>query len=326
MSRWRLGRLVSGAAAVAAGCCLAVSAAAQVSGKGYGQVESYFEDVATDVARRGLQTTSSNAGDCQNNYYGMNPCPGIIRHWREFATKFGLEDNRQNAAIFEAYINKEYRKADRLYAGAMGFSMPPDSEYWGVGKEIAALGIKPEEMYQKDCSNDPNAPNPCPGILRHWRTFLKKHGLKEDRRSAQIFQAYAQRNYRKGDRLYAAATGRSVFFTKKPHSGIGSEVATLGLGQLAQGREQDCEPNYFAPNPCPTAVRHWKAFAAKHGLALDLRSAEIFQAYVKRDFTRADRMYAAAKRMSVDQLLQSRGVTPPAQQTEPRPLVVPIWP
>ena len=57
------------------------------------------------------------------------------------------------------------------------------------------------------CVHNYFAPRPCMSTIKTWRQFTSQQGLAYDRVSAEIFQAYAERNFDYGDRLLATAKG-----------------------------------------------------------------------------------------------------------------------
>ncbi len=289
------------------------------------EVTPYYEDVAAYVASLGIAREKGSERTCKNDYYADRPCRGIARAWRTFAERFGLEENRGSARMFRDYIQGNYKNADRLYAKAMGYDFPLYGDYEGVGLDVIALGIKPEIPNDKACKNNVFSTHPCPGIDAAWRTFAAVHGLTLDEDSARLFQFYIEGEMKQGDHLYAQMTGRPVFYELPVHSGIGAEIAALGL-RPERDDERFCTNNYYAANPCPGIEKVWREFAAEHGIEMNYRNAGILVAYAKGDYTGGDRLIAQAQNVTVTVLLESRGVEIPREQAEPVRLLVPIRP
>ncbi len=285
---------------------------------------SVYQEVADEVLALGLDPDSGGKFECQHNYYAGYPCRGSISLWREFADRNGLGRDRRSASIFEAYIRRDYRLGDRLYAKAKGYKLPPHGGYEGPGLEIMALGLQPDTDKEGACQNNPFSSNACRGVKRLWKAFAKKHGMPENRRSAAAFQAYVNGDFVAADRIYADMTGRRVFY-ERVYSNIGREAqearweADRGIGKAA------CQANYFADNPCKKTVRMWKAFAKKHNLKLDRKSAAMFQAYAEGDYERGDELYAAQKHISVEELVELRPAKPGKKERVLPRLIIDIW-
>lgn len=289
------------------------------------EVTPYYEDVAAYVASLGIRREKGTDRTCKNNYYAERICPGIARAFGAFTERFGLEENRDSGRMLRDYIQGAYKNADRLYAKVMGYDFPLYGDYEGVGLEVIALGIKPEIPTDKACKNNVFSTHPCAGIETAWRTFAATHGLALNEDSARLFQFYIAGEMKQGDRLYAQMTGRAVFYELPVHSGIGAEIAALGL-RAERNDEHGCTNNYYAANPCPGIEKVWREFAAKHDIEMNYQNAGILVAYAKGDYTGGDRLVADAKGVTVTVLLESRGVEIPREQAEPVRLLVPIRP
>ena len=286
---------------------------------------SQYPEVANDVARLGLTTWDGSDRGCTPNFYAGNPCLDMLPLWRDFAARHELGENRRSADMFQAYIGRDYRKADRLYAQAKGYELPPYGGYEGPGSELADLGVVADRRCpacQEKCSLNPFSDYPCLHAISIWRDFAEKHGLPLDRKSGQIFEAYAQKDFARGDRLYTSTTGRSTMLgDEEPHSQIGDEANQFGFGGIDRrcpACQEKCTYNYFADYPCVYAIQPWRDFAAKHGLPLDETSADIFQAYVERRFAEGDKLFAAEKGMTVEELLESTGIIRSKPKEKPR--------
>ena len=74
---------------------------------------------------------------------------------------------------------------------------------------------------------------------------------------------------------------------------VAREIADLGLAAGHDDRE--CFHNYHSPNPCIESIPLFERFAARHGFELSVDAAYMFQAFVRGEYGRADRLYARAK-------------------------------
>ena len=177
-------------------------------------------------------------------------------------------------------------------------SEPPNWDYSFAGplyEDVMAEVYQPELRgryagpAKASCRPNPRATIPCPGTLRAYAAFIERHSLEESYASASLYEAYTNGQYRIGDRLFARLKG----YTLPRYYGPGEEVIAMNLPIRAANR--GCSHNYFAASPCPRSVRLWKLFAKRHGLALDYRSARIFEAYAMGSFRAGDLLYAEAK-------------------------------
>ena len=276
--------------------------------------DSYFPDIAGELAELGLARGYDEKA-CEHNYYSPQPCIESIPLFEAFAASHGFPLDHNTAWMFQAYVEGEYARGDRLYARAKGYELP---KYEGIGNEVAALGLTPTleaARGEKGCHYNYYSPNPCPEFMEMWRAFAERHGLGLDRASADIFEAYADGSYRRGDRLYRVARG----IAEPGYVGPGTEVMALGfkpstdLGRL-------CQHNPASPNRCVTSLEEFEEFAARHGLPLDLNTADIFQAYVRHDVKRGDALYARAKGIPVEAL------SDPELLEEVAPLIIDVVP
>ena len=60
------------------------------------------------------------------------------------------------------------------------------------------------------CVHNYYSDNPCLSTVASWRAWAAEQGIAADRRSAEVFQAYAERNVTKGDRLLAELKGTTM--------------------------------------------------------------------------------------------------------------------
>lgn len=290
---------------------------------GYGDGSSAFKDIAGDVARLNVAPETGLDTDCVNDVFAPKPCPDVLRVWEEFTERHGLPPTRETAEMLRAYIIRDYRRADRLYARAKGFQLPdePPPSLSSIGSEIAALGVPREQGTDTACTNDLLSPKPCQEAMRAWGIFARKHNLQLNAQTARMFYAYLQGDHQTGDELYASL-GQTAS-RKAPRNPIHADVLAYGVPR-EEGTDTACVNNPMANKPCLAAVRAWKQFSAEHDLPLDRQSADAFQAYVEGDPIKGDKLYAAAKGISVAQLLQERGIE--VDEPVEKPLRVPIFP
>jgi hypothetical protein len=304
---------------------LARGAAAQEQEQPYksadpGYPYSVYREVAEDVLSLKLVPDDSRTFSCEHNYYGANPCLSSISPWRNFADRFQLERNRISAQIFQAYIRRDYRMGDRLYAEMKGYELPPYGGYEGPGLEVLAFDLAPDTNQEQGCENNPFADDPCTQSAAAWRAFSKKHGLPQNRQGGAIFQAYVNGDFVRGDRLYSALTDRRTQY-EVVHSGIGNEVMALNMGVSTSERDA-CDIDPFGFNPCNGAIRVLRNFAKKYGLEANQAAGKLMQAYANGDLRRGDRLFASAKGVSVETLLDKYlGPDRPKERELPRLII-----
>ncbi len=262
---------------------------------------SVYREVAEDVLALGLSPDDGRTLSCAHNYYGQNPCLSSISLWRDFADRHQLKRDRVSAKIFQAYIRRDYRLGDRLYARMKGYELPPHGGYEGPGLEVLAFDLDPDSNQEHGCENNLFSDFPCKQSAQAWETFSKKHGLPQNREGGAVFQAYINGDFVRGDRLYASLTGRRTQF-EIVHSGIGNEVMALNMGVSTSERDA-CDIDPFGFNPCNGATRVLRNFAKKYGLEANRTAGKLLQAYANGDLERGDRLYASAKGIAVDMLL-----------------------
>ena len=283
---------------------------------------SLYPEVAEDVLRLGLEPDSGRNIDCEHNYFSANPCFESIPLWREFADRHGLERDWNSAHIFQYYIRRDYRRADKLFAVAKGYELPPHGGYEGPGLEVLAFKLQPDSNQKHGCENNPYSANPCREATAAWEAFAKKHELPLDPRGAAIFQAYVNGDFVKGDRLYAALTGEHTHY-EVVHSGIANEILSLNMG-METGERGGCDINPFDYNPCLGAARVLREFAKKHGLKANRKTAKLMAAYAEGEFEDGDELYASAKGITVDELLDQHNVPRKPKEREVPRLIIDI--
>lgn len=97
--------------------------------------------IGRDAALAGLRLPSENeAGACEPNPYAPKPCLESIEAWRDFAARYGLEDNAANAKAFQAYAEGDLKTGDRLFAMAKGVAL--DELLKAAGVETPGLVIE----------------------------------------------------------------------------------------------------------------------------------------------------------------------------------------
>ena len=178
-----------------------------------------------------------------------------------------------------------------------------------VGGELAFVGHRPIERRRATARGGPDpteentcifnyySPRPCLDVKRKWGEFAALHDLPLNEESAAILQAYKQLDYARGDRLMAGAKGLALPQETSVFS-LQAEVDGMNLARHG-GESGACTWDPYGANPCPNALSVFRAFAARHGLAPDARSARLFEAYTRGDFETGDVIYALAKNLEV---------------------------
>ena len=277
--------------------------------------DSYFADVAREIADLGLAAGHDDR-ECFHNYHSPNPCIESIPLFEQFAVRHGFELSVDAAYMFQAFVRGEYGRADRLYARAKGYTLPT---YEGIGTEVAALGLRDHMAGGNDyprCDYNYYSPNPCIGVIRLWQDFAERHGIGLSRTSADMFEAYVEGAYRRGDRLYRAAKG----IAENDYIGPGVAVMALGLDPSFD-LDRECRHDPTSPNRCVTSIVELEEFAAEHGLPPDRDTAEIFQAYVHHRVRKGDEMFARAKGIPLEAVGD-----PDYQPFEPPELIIDVVP
>lgn len=150
------------------------------------------------------------------------------------------------------------------------------------------------EVDSKGCTDNYYAPNPCLGTVKRWTEFSRLYGLPLDRNSATIFQAFAQQDFRTGEKLLAAALGEPSPATESVYP-LQAQVDALDLGRFQRNMENPCDLNAFGPKPCPQIERIYERFIRRHGLPETAATARMFAAYAGGNFRAGDTLYALAK-------------------------------
>ena len=246
---------------------------------------------------------------CTPNYYAPNPCVDIARRWTEFAEFNGLALNPESAAVFQAYAQNDTVTGDRLLARSRGQPDLTGQSVFGLQAEVAAMDLRSVQAASDNpCDLDPFAPRPCTDMLPKFRKFAKRHGLPLTRSTGELFEAYAYGDYVKADVLYAYAKDLPVPAYGYRPTGIGRDSALAGLRVPIESEVGTCVPNPYAPKPCPDSVEAWRSFAARYELTDNISNARIFQAYAEGELKVGDRLFASAKGVALDQLLEAAGV------------------
>ena len=284
-------------------------------GKALAVEDSYFADVAREIADLKLAPGNDDR-ECVHNYHSPNPCVESIPLFERFAARHGFGMSVDAAYMFQAFVRGEYGRADRLYARAKGYTLPT---YEGIGSEVAALGLRDHMAGGRrfpNCDYNYYSPNPCPGVIPLWTAFAERHGIALSRTSADMFEAYVEGAYRRGDRLYRAAKG----IAEADYTGPGVAVMALGLDPSFD-LDRVCQHDPTSPNRCVTSIVALEQFAAEHGLPLDRNTAEVFQAYVRHQVRKGDEMFARAKGIPIEAVGD-----PDYQPFEPPELIIDIVP
>ncbi len=303
-------------------CLLSLGAAAQVP-EAYLD-GSYYEEIARDVAGLKVPQESSLDVACINEIYAQNPCPAFVAAFYAFTKKHDLPRNRATSRMLRAYIDRDFKTADRIYAQTKGYTLPEERHApRGISASVRKFGVPRSDGRDTACSNDVLSPKPCPKAVRAWQQFAEEHGLPLNKSTARMFEAYVEGRFREADKLYASAKEQ---YKEPPRNEVHADVRGYGVRRRSGLEVGECENNYYAAFPCLDAVRAWRHFADKHGLDLNKQSADLFEAYVEGDPVKGDKLYAAAKGITISELLEGRGyeVDPPSGGGTR--LYVPIYP
>ncbi len=283
---------------------------------------SYYDEIAKDVAGLRIPQEAGRDVGCVNNVYAQNPCPEVVSAWYSFTRKHDLPRTRQTAIMLRSYIERDFKTADRIYAQTKGYSLPEELQTKSeVASSVSKLGVRRSAGSDTACSNDPLSAKPCPGAVTAWKRFAKEHGLALNQQTARMFEHYVEGRTQKADKLYASA---AKVQEKPPANELEAEVRTFGVKRRSGLEVGECSNNYYAINPCLEAVQAWRQFARKHGLELNRQSADLFEAYVEGDPVTGDKLYAAAKGISISELLENRGFE--TDRSSGTRLYVPIFP
>jgi len=283
----------------------------------------YYDDLMGDIGRLRLIGNITSDTDCTRDITSPNPCPQLKKILVDIIEKHDLPEDAATADMLKAYADGDYRKADRLYAAARGYALPEelqDRASSGAGAAIAGLGVAKEEKGGTSCTNDLYGAKPCLQAVQAFERFAAERGLGKSRETVAMFYAYVEGDQETGDRLYAAATGASEGIARNE---VLAEVQSYRVPPEEKS-DTSCVNNYYAAKPCLVAVAAWRDFSRKHGLELSPQTADLFRAYLEGDEVTGDKLYAAAKGISVAELLQARGVEVDLPSDDP--LYVPIHP
>ncbi|MEM7170087.1 MAG: hypothetical protein AAF530_07940, partial [Pseudomonadota bacterium] len=238
---------------------------------------------------------------CTHNYFDPHPCLDTHRIWKEFVEFHDFEQTRESAAIFQAYKEHNVGEGDRLMARARGLPDPAGKSAFGLLDDVRALNL---DMYrgrqEAPCGFNIFLDRPCPGAKELFEAFLEKHGLEPNLRTASMFAAYAEGDFRTADTQYAMEKGLPVPAYGYQPTGVARDVAGMGLNPRIT-REQACSYNPYAALPCLDSKAQWLDFAARYGLEDSRENAEIFQAYTEGTYKVADQLLAQAKGVTHEQ-------------------------
>ena len=258
----------------------------------------------------GVLATSQERG-CIYNYFATRPCTDTVRLWQEFTEVHGLEMDGDSAKILQAYKHHDFDTGDRLMARARGLPPPQGRSVFALQDEVAALDLgRYQRNPEQPCDFSPYGPRPCPEVLPIFEDFMARHGLESDRRSAAMFESFANGDFRRADTIYALAKGYPVPAYGYIPTGIAREVAErwMELDRMNKGPETPCDYNPYGTRPCVEMVALWHDFAERYQLADTKETANILQAYAEGDYKQADQLFAQAKGISLDLLLEAAGV------------------
>lgn len=289
-----------------------------------GHTTEAYQDVARRVQALGLRPYDGRKESCENNYFSANPCNEAVRLWKDWAAEHDLPLTYRSAGIFQAYAEGDETRGHIQFALAKGHPVP--EFYEGPGNRVIELGLRPFSGRDQACENNYFAANPCPKAIRLWKQWAAQEGLELNYQSAATFQAYASHDFRTGDRLYARAKGLP---DPNAYAGPGLDVVALGLQpwdpEHRNKGSAGCRHNPFSHEPCGRKSRRaFETWAAENGVPLDNASASAFEAYTNYDFDRGDRLFAAVKGLSTEELLRTYQGTPPEE--DPNKLIIDIYP
>lgn len=277
-----------------------------------GELEFVGHGNAPKEARKGGGWIGDASNRCIPNYYAPNPCIDTVRRWTEFSEFNNLPLNPESAAIFQAYAQNDAVTGNRMMARAKGLPDPTGESVFGLQGQVAAMNLgQYQQNTENPCDLNPYGPRPCTEILQKFQAFARQHGLAVNRSTAAMFEAYAYGNFVKADTLYAVAKGLDVPSYGYAPTGIARDAAFAALRQRPTGTEMgDCSQNPYAAKPCPESVEAWRTFAARYQLQDNAANARLFEAYADGNLRMGDRLFAQAKGVSLDTLLEASGVPP----------------
>ena len=258
---------------------------------------------------------------CVYNYYAPRPCIDTVRRWTEFAAFNDLPLNQETAVIFQAYRHNATTMGDRLLARFRGEPDPTGESDFDLQAEVDAMDLRRyQETSEVACDLNPYGPRPCAEIVRKFKSFARRHDLPVNRSTGAMFEAYVNGDFRRADTLYAFAKGLPVPAYGYVPTGIARDSALAALRDTSAGAEIDsCTHNPYDTKPCLDSTQHWRDFAARYQLEDNAQNARIFAAYADGQMKLGDRLFAQAKGVSLDQLLEAAGV--PAEG-----LVIEVYP
>jgi hypothetical protein len=280
--------------------------------------ELQWRDGALEIVGHGRMPTAVAGGSrvlgydddagCVYNYYAARPCLDTLRRWQDFTDFHGLEMSPETAVIFQAYKHNDVATGDRLMARARGLPAPGGDSVFGLQQEVTALKLgRFQRSLKNPCDLNPYGTRPCPEIFKHYRDFIARHELPDDKRSAAMLEAYSSGDFRRADVIYAMAKGLDVPAYGYIPTGLAREVAALNLSRF-QNFNNPCDLSPYAPRPCIEVLQEWRDFAGRYALEDNADNARIFAAYAEGDYRVADQLFAQAKGVSLEQLHEAAGV------------------
>ena len=274
-----------------------------------------------NLAQGGAVLPSTFDNGCVYNYFAANPCPDAKRKWTEFAEFHGLPLDGSSAAIFQAYKQADVATGDRLMARARGLPDPVSSSAFRLQGEVHALNLSSLQTTKNPCDLNPFGARPCRGIRKVFEDFSARYHLPQDRSTASMLESYAQGDFRRADVGYALAKNLPVPRYGYAPTFMAAEVMTLKakLPPHVFQRKVPCDLNPYGTRPCPEIIGVWRKFAKRYELADNAANAAIFETYAAGEARRADQLFAQAKGVSLEQLLDAAGAPKPG-------LVIEVYP
>ena len=100
-----------------------------------------YEGPGLEVLEFDLDPDSNQEKKCENNPFADFPCKQTAAAWQAFSKKHRLPQNRQGGAIFQAYLNGDFVRGDRLYSALTDRRTQYEVVHSGIGNEVMALNM-----------------------------------------------------------------------------------------------------------------------------------------------------------------------------------------
>ncbi len=113
------------------------------------------------------------------------------------------------------------------------------SRYPEVADDVARLGLTTWDGSDRDCTPNFYAGHPCLDMVPLWRDFAARHELGENRRSADMFQAYIGRGSL-GSRGSGVGRGGAPGTAITDRGDSGADATLLAPGRRSRPRPAGC--------------------------------------------------------------------------------------